>query len=147
MLHLFLHRGIARGRSWTWGPLPPSAAQLPLSPPPKMKWHFAGVYGEPPFWVLVSFPLSPPCCPSFWKVWLPPCFYTILPSFKRPLVYAYKSQSALDLHCSVKRWALDTSSTYISIWMYNTKDINTSETSRLKTDISYVWFVPVIWTN
>ena len=143
MLHLFLHRGIARGRSGTWAPL-----HLQLTPPwaPKMKWHFAGVYGELPFWVLVSFPLSSPCRPSFWKVWLHPCFYTIFLGFKRPLIYAYKSQSALDLHCSVKRWVLDTSLTYISIWMCNTKDINTSETSGLKTDISYVWFVPVIWT-
>ena len=70
-----LCRGVVKGNAW----VPQSEVQPP--PPwarPLMKWHFVQrsmksrhVESRSP---LPCSPLSPPCCPSFWKVWL--CSWT-----------------------------------------------------------------------
>ena len=62
----------------------PLAETLPPSCPPNEITFCTGVYGEPPFWVPVSPPLTPPCCPL------------ILKSLAMPLQEPVTEQSAIN---------------------------------------------------
>ena len=66
------NRGVAGGLGGLGGLSPPHQKSSPLKPPNEMPLC-TGVYGEPPFWVLVRpLPKPPLPPPSFWNVCLRP---------------------------------------------------------------------------
>ena len=72
MQNTFKCSGVVRGGQGGDGPLPETLPPLA----PQMKLHFVQRSMESRHFESQSAPfspLSPPCCPSFWKVWLHPC--------------------------------------------------------------------------